>query len=335
MSGDVGPRVAIVGAGLAGLTCGRRLSEQGHEVVLFDKGRAAGGRLATRRQADFHFDHGAQYFTARDEGFRSELAGWLRQGLAAQWQARAVRIALDGLEPAPQAAERYVGVPGMSAIGRRLAGDVQVRSGVRITTLVRRGGGWELIAEDGSRYDGFGLVVVATPADQAVPLLQASDTLTRAAATAGYDPCWAVLLGFDETLPVAWDAAEIESGPIAWAARNNSKPGRPATESWTVHCAPDWSRRHLEEEPAAVLTEICAELGRVTGHDFGGPAFAQAHRWRYARVAAAAGQPCLFDVERRLGACGDWCLEGRVEAAYLSGAAMARRVLQLDSQPTK
>ncbi len=333
MSGDISPRVAIVGAGLAGLICGRRLSDKGYDVILFDKGRAAGGRLATRRRDAFHFDHGAQYFTARDESFRRELDGWLRDGVAAPWQARAFRIGAGGAEPRPLPGERFVGVPGMSSIGRHLARNAEVRSGIRIARLERQGAAWDLIAEDGSRYGGFALVIVATPADQAAPLLQASDRLARAAGRAGYEPCWAVLLGFDEALPAAWDAAEIEGSPIAWAARNNSKPGRPATEAWTLHCAPDWSRSHLEAEPAAVLTEISAELGRVMGRDLGRPAFAQAHRWRYARVATPAGQPCLFDAELRLGACGDWCLEGRVEAAYLSGAAMARSVLQHERPP--
>ncbi len=333
MSGDIRPKAAIVGAGLAGLTCGRRLSEQGYEVIFFDKGRAAGGRLATRRRDGFHFDHGAQYFTARDAGFRHEVERWLRDGIAAQWQARAVRIKTGGTDPLPETSERYVGVPGMSAVGRHLANVMDLRSGVRIAGLERQGAAWNLVAVDGSRYDGFDLAIVATPADQAVPLLQASDGLARAAEAAGYEPCWAVLLGMDEALPVSWDAAEIEGSPIAWAARNNSKPGRPAAEAWTLHCTPEWSLSHLEEEPAAVLTEVCAEFGRITGADIGRPTYAQAHRWRYARVAARASQPCLFDAELQLGACGDWCLEGRVEAAFLSGAAVARSVLKSQGRP--
>ncbi len=313
---------------MAGLVCGRALAESGYRVTLFDKGRAPGGRLATRRRSDFHFDHGAQYFTARHEDFRRELDGWVRDGIAAEWRGRTVRIGPGGPEPEPQKLPRYVGVPGMSAIARRLAGGGQVHSGLRIARLERQGEVWDLVAEDGSRHGGFGLVIVATPADQAAPLLEASAALARAAGRAGYDPCWAVLLGFDEGLPVPWDAAEVRGGPIAWAARNNSKPGRPATEAWTVHCAPDWSRGHLEQDANVVVAEICTELRRVTGVELGRPAFAQAHRWRYAKVAIPVGQPCLFDADLQLGACGDWCLEGRVEAAYLSGAAMARRVLE-------
>ena len=41
--------VVIVGAGIAGLACARRLVQAGVRPILFDKGRESGGRVATRR----------------------------------------------------------------------------------------------------------------------------------------------------------------------------------------------------------------------------------------------------------------------------------------------
>ena len=84
-------RVAIIGAGIAGLACARRLHDAGIEATLFDKSRGLGGRLATRR-ADtgtpgVAFDHGATHFTARSEGFTRLLAAWEKAGLAARWPA--------------------------------------------------------------------------------------------------------------------------------------------------------------------------------------------------------------------------------------------------------
>ena len=54
-------RIAVIGSGIAGLACARRLSDAGYAPILFDKGRGIGGRLATRRTPDGRqFDHGAQ-----------------------------------------------------------------------------------------------------------------------------------------------------------------------------------------------------------------------------------------------------------------------------------
>src|SRR5690349_3573169 len=82
------PRVAVIGAGLAGLTLARILTEMGLSVKVFDKGRSPAGRMSTRREDGSGFDHGAQYFTARDEGFQRQVETWVEQGIAAEWRAR-------------------------------------------------------------------------------------------------------------------------------------------------------------------------------------------------------------------------------------------------------
>ena len=70
-AGKTMKRIAIIGAGLAGLTCGKALQQAGHDVVIFEKSRGIGGRLATRRAEPFYFDHGVAAFTASDDDFQS------------------------------------------------------------------------------------------------------------------------------------------------------------------------------------------------------------------------------------------------------------------------
>lgn len=59
------PHLALIGAGIAGLSCATALQQAGLEVSLFDKSRGAGGRMSTRRGDDWQCDHGAQYFPCR------------------------------------------------------------------------------------------------------------------------------------------------------------------------------------------------------------------------------------------------------------------------------
>ena len=72
-------RVVIVGAGICGLVAGRALVETGAEVVVVDKGRSPGGRLATRRVGDATLDHGAQFFTVRTPTFRRRVDDWIEE----------------------------------------------------------------------------------------------------------------------------------------------------------------------------------------------------------------------------------------------------------------
>ena len=129
--------VAVIGAGMAGLTCASRLAEAGHHVAVFDKGRGPGGRMATRRVehegATFRFDHGAQYFTAREMAFQTQVRAWEADGIVALWPA-----AKDGA---------WVGTPGMNAPIRAMAEALEVRFGTRIAGLVPERGGWRLEGE--------------------------------------------------------------------------------------------------------------------------------------------------------------------------------------------
>ena len=307
-------RIAIVGAGMAGMSCGQRLSRLGHEVRLFDKGRGPGGRMATRRMEDggttLHFDHGAQYFTARDPRFVEQVAHWEASGVAARWAA-----AGD---------DAWVGTPAMNAPLKAMAGELGVQFGTRIEQLVRDGEGWQLDGE-GAPDARFDAVLVAVPAEQAGPLLQphAPAMATLADQTAS-DPCWTLMAGFEAPLALVQDTLR-QRGPIGWAARNNTKPGRANEECWVIQASPEWSRAHLEEDAETVAAALLAELAEANGGPLPRQLGATAHRWRFAK-SGTAGEEALWDAEQRIGVCGDWLIGPRVEAAYMSGLLLAEAV---------
>ncbi|WP_306089710.1 NAD(P)/FAD-dependent oxidoreductase [Qipengyuania flava] len=307
-------QIAIVGAGMAGLSCATRLAALGHEVALFDKGRGPGGRMATRRvEADgttLRFDHGAQYFTARDPRFVEQVARWEREGVVARWDAAG--------------ADAWVGTPAMNAPIKAMAGRHDVQFGTRIEQLLRDGDGWQLDGE-GAPDRRFDAVVIALPAEQAGPLLQphasAMGDLADATRSA---PCWTVMAAFEQRLPSEQDTIR-HHGPIGWAARNNAKPGRGSAECWVVQASPDWSRTHLEDEATAVETALLDQLADAIGAPLPPRLAISAHRWRFAR-SGAAGKEALWDAQQRIGVCGDWLIGPRVEAAYLSGRILAETV---------
>ncbi len=308
-------RVAIVGAGLAGLSCGQGLKAAGCEVALFDKGRAAGGRMSVRRMAtaegDAAFDHGAQYFTARDPGFQRRVREWQREGLAAPWPAAG-----------PDA---WVGTPGMNAPVKRMAAGLDVWWRAPVDAILRQGGEWRLRGE-GVDEAGHQAVLVAVPAEQAVPLVRPWDAaMAGCAAATPAQPCWTVMAAFAERLPTGADILR-EQGAIGWAARNSAKPGRSGPESWVIQAGPSWSREHLEDEPGAVIAALTAAFAARLGGALPGTLALAAHRWRYSR-SGHAGRGMMWNPALRLGLCGDWLLGPRVECAWLSGMALAQAVI--------
>lgn len=321
------PRVAVVGAGVAGLSCARTLHDHGLSVVVFDKARGPGGRTSTRRAEGGGFDHGALYFTARDPRFRRVVERWRIDGVVAPWEGRFVRL-VAGAPPSPDLlqTERFVGVDRMSAVAAHLAAELELMTGRRVTELRRDGGRFTLLDDAGVAHEGFDVVVLAVPAPQAAPLLALSPSLAARAAEARLDPCQAVMLRLDAPLALGFDAARVEGSPLGYAARDSSKPGRAAGERWVLHGARAWSAAHLEDPPEQVAEALIQAFAEVSGAAVH-PREATAHRWRYALAAGPFGEAALWDATLGLGACGDWCVGPRVEAAYLSGVAMAGRVL--------
>lgn len=310
--------IAIIGAGMAGLAAARRLAAAGHSVTLFDKSRGLGGRMATRRVDALRFDHGAQYFTARGARFREQVATWLAQGQVAEW--------FEGA---------FVGTPGMTAPARMMAAGLATVTGCQIATLARGGRGWRLHAAEGSvatpDADGFDVVILAVPAPQAIPLAASAGVALPGVERVRYAPCWALMLGYDG--PVLADThLRPSDDAVAWIARNASKPGRDAGhETVVVHATPAWSRAHLEVPPEIAAAALLARFEATTGVSRQ-PGFVAAHRWRYALVEQPLGEACIWHEDVGLGACGDWCLGPRIEAAFDSGEAVAQAVLGKDGR---
>jgi predicted NAD/FAD-dependent oxidoreductase len=325
-----GLRVAVVGAGLAGLSAARALTDAGAEVTVIEKSRAPGGRAATRRDGDYRFDHGAQYFTQRDARTRARLDAWVRDGVVAPWTGTiAVR---DGgaWRTSDDGPTRWVAVPGMRALGESLARDLDVRYATTVASLGREASGWALRTTDGSTLGGFDRVLVTAPAPQASALLAPhAPAFGEPLAAATMHPCVAAMVVLSRRPHVSWDAAFVNDSPLlSWVARNASKPGRNAHECWVLHATPSWSAAHLARDASSLVPALLDAFREVLGDDVP-VVHAVGHRWRYAIPAApASAAEALYDAAQGLGAAGDWCVGGRIEGALLSGDALARHVLE-------
>ncbi|MTI00370.1 NAD(P)/FAD-dependent oxidoreductase [Roseibium sp. RKSG952] len=314
--------IAVIGAGMAGLTAAGMLQEAGFRVTVFDKGRGPGGRMAVRRtDSGFSFDHGAQFFTARNPDFH-ELLG--RHEAVSDWHpvmASSRVLDTDGWR---------VGVPAMNALPKALAAGLDLRVATQVVSLQFDADGWKLRTGAGEREGPFDLVLLAVPAPQALGLAAGldgplADTIRRVA----IDPCWAVMAGFREPLDPGYDVFTAAEGAIAWMAFNNSKPGRPRDgTSLVIHASPDWSRVNLELDKADAAQRLLGFAAERFGQPLPEPVYLEAHRWRYAKTRIPAGRAFLASETLPVLVCGDWCLGARVEYAFESGRAAALALIE-------
>jgi predicted NAD/FAD-dependent oxidoreductase len=328
-------RIAVIGTGLAGTAAACGLREAGHEVWLFDKARGVGGRCATRRAAivregrteAVEFDHGLPAIPGRHARLRRRLERAAAVGLVERWVPR-----VHGAPPSLRPGAGWVPLAGMPALMRAWLQGLPLRLEAAVQRLQRGDDGrWALVI-DGRAEGGFDQVVLALPPGQAAALLAGHHDLW-ADRLAGWPmaPAWTLMAVTDE-VDWPWDACEPDTGPLAWVARNDRRPGRTGPAGcavWVAHADPAWSRRHLEADPADVAERL--------GHALQGllpPAPAlrwhhrAVHRWRYAAPMGPAPDERLawWDEGRGLAVCGDFLGGGDADGAWRSGDELADRI---------
>lgn len=289
--------IAIIGAGLAGVTAVRVVAAAGWRVRIFDKSRGLGGRLATRRGSEFALDHGAPGVQATDPAFAAALAG------------------AGGVQ---DHALGFVGQPGMSGLVKVMADGLTVKTGVEIMGLADAGSRLTLIDQAGRGHGPFGHVISAIPAPQARRLTRDLAAADKALAGVVMAPVWSLLMVFDDLVALP----EVAPAPIECLIHNSAKPGRPATPcTWVAHASEAWSRDNLERSREDIAAELSEALGPLpqTRH-------LAAHRWRYARTQTALGAPYLTALGGRVLFGGDWALGRMAEDAFVSGRAMGRAI---------
>ena len=325
---------AVIGAGIAGAACAVSLQRAGVKVTVFDKSRGVGGRMSTRRatwndaqglEQSAEFDHGAQHFTATHPRFKAVLKRAISVGCAGEWQPQ-----IHSAWPGTQDVNAYVAVPHMPALTRHLLAGLPMHMGEQVQRLQRHADGWHLVVQGGETVGPFDHVMLALPPSQAATLLAGhQDAWADQLAGVNMQACW-TLMAVTQDLDWPWDACEPSTGPLAWVARNDRKPGRETPKgcaTWVAQASAAWSAEHLEEDSASVLESLKAALASQlpTGQKIDWR-HTSVHRWRYSSPATARQYECWHDATLGLGVCGDFMGAGNVEAAWRSGDELADTV---------
>jgi renalase len=342
--------VAIIGAGIAGLSCAKALSNNGFEVTLFEKSRGVSGRLSTRVRPAWQCDHGAQYFTAKTPQFKYELEKWLMADVAQLWQPHLA--VLDGHDFSSKATEsassisRYVGYPCNSSPAKWLAQSLNVVTQSTVCAIHNKASQWQITTKElGLNPMRFDCLVLAMPAPQAAILLQdVNQALATLCNSVTMRPCYALMLRLTSGLKRAFQGFFINAGPLSWIALDSAKPGRlndGYDEVWVLHAASDWSELHVDDDQPTVAQLMLAEFMRVmqlNGADTAeiSTTIAQLttasnydlHRWLYADCDHYLAVSHQFDHQQKIGLCGDWLNGGKVEGAWLSGFNLAHVMMK-------
>jgi hypothetical protein len=297
--------VVVVGAGISGISCARVLQAAGVEIVVLERSRRLGGRMARWTREGRAVDVGAAYLTVRDPAFAAVVEQWERSGLAHPWTDTFTVADSGGVRPSTGPV-RWSAVGGLRSLVENLAQGLDVRVGHEVGEV---GPGPTV---DGARARA---VVLAMPDPQALRLLSADPASVAAVLASSWHPVVTVVARFPRRTWSGLDGMFVHDSPVSLVVDDGRRRGdaAPVLVAYTTH---EVAAAHLHD-PAAVVPLVLDELRRLVGvHDE--PVWAQAKRWGAAEPVVPRDETYLLD--GLVGVCGDgWSQRPRVEAAWLSG----------------
>ena len=324
-------RIAVIGAGLSGLIAARTLTDHGHRVRVYEKSDRPGGRTAARLAPPFAFDAGAQYFTVRDERLKRFVRAWQSDGIVQPWNGKVSVVKGGQISSEKQFTERWVGIPAMENIAAHLADGIDIECEVTVAALKKADNSWRLLDSDRTDRGSYDVVIVAAPPSPAGGLADADPLLRNRIADVKMQPCLAVMVAFEAPLALPFDAAFVHDSPVRWVARNNSKAGRPESECWVFHAGAQWSHANAGQQTDRIVRLLVGPFLESIGHPPVDPIYAATCYWESAAATHPLNVGCLWDADRKIGLCGDWCQKSRMEGAVLSGMSMAGRILGMNT----
>lgn len=318
-------RVAIIGAGISGLTCARELSLAGFECTLFDKSERIGGRTSTRRANSWRFDHGSSYFSASNPNLLTALEAlnsWEANGLA---------------QPV------YCGASGNSELAEYIYSQAAQTLTINLATTIESmekkfSKAWLLRSLEGQTFTDFDLVICAMPAPQASKILSGIATSITVDLAARRTYCtWALMLVTENRLPLQ-DIMLRPSRYINRIVSEHNKPKRLERQAadkkklnqvgqYVVQSSIAFGKSQLDSPPAGVIELLISNLTRLYG-PLPPVLYCQAHRWLHSGTLNPLAVSYLWDRQVGLAAVGDWCSGNTVEDAFTNGFELAKTIIQ-------
>jgi hypothetical protein len=347
--------VAVIGAGLAGLTCAQQLRQAGYQVVVLEKSRGLGGRAATRRLLNTCADHGLRYLDS--QGARSQflIDRLLSTGDIALWTESTHTLSASGqLSVDSDRHPRYVAPDGMSTIAKALAIHLDVRRNHRVVAITPAPEGWKFAVESDPAVASpivARSLVIAIPAPQALTLLEPLTNSAELDSTklgftelekmrvklrsVQFDPCVTAIAAYPVTRladsqSLEWKALTLENDPILkWIGRDSSKRPDASQPVFVLHSTATFAKQQFDAPVLqAVGQQMLDRAAQKSAPWLNEVERLQVHRWRYAFVSQSLSESCLVSqTPQPIVCCGEWCGEWcsgqQVEAALESGAAAA------------
>ena len=321
--------IAVIGAGLAGITIASKMNEK-FDVKVFEKSRGVGGRMSTRQETSFIFDHGAQFFKIKTTDFKKFLSELFSQQIIKPWNFRLAYFDGQNLSKIKFIRDEdkfYVGVPNMDSIIKHLSKNCNVILNTKIERIKKQNDKWNLYDQNKRSYGSYDWVVLSLPAQQSLELITEKISFYPLIEKIKMKGCFSLMVGMSEPLNLDYDAALIENEDIAWFAVNNSKPSRMNNNCLLINSSYEYASKNINTSKDKVLRHLLNISSKFINNDLLKSNIIKIHEWRYVEAKCSPKEDYFIDHKKKVAVCGDWFINSRVEGAFLSANELFKEMI--------
>lgn len=326
-------KIAIIGAGISALSLATKLDDR-FDIEIFEKARGVGGRMAVKYHENFQFDKGTQHFTCRSEEFKDFLQEFIDKDIVKLWHAKFVELDYDKIISTRKWNEdnqHFVCAPKMNILCKELAKNKNIKLQTKIVNCQKIDKKWVLYDEKNNQYGDFDYLIFSSPPEQTYDLIDKNFAEIDLIKNSKMVGCFALMLGLKEKLNLDFDAALVKNAIISWISLDSSKPDRPDGFSLLINSTNLWAEQHIENDIDEVKKSLINEVCNILKLDKELIDFCDIHRWRYANIKRQDdnirnNKLSLFDENLKIGVCGDFLIQGRIESAFLSADHLAKKL---------
>ena len=139
-------KIAVIGSGLSGITVASLIKKK-NNVEIFEKSRDVGGRMSTRKEPPFTFDHGAQFFKIKTNEFQNFVSELITEKIIRPWNFKLAyfdRNNLKKIKIIKSEDKFFVGTPNMDSIVKYKSKNCKVILNTKIEKILKKNNKWYL-----------------------------------------------------------------------------------------------------------------------------------------------------------------------------------------------
>ena len=310
--------LAIAGSGLSAIFAALTIkSQKNTNVVLFDKARGLGGRLATRRAENGKFDHGAQYF---------DISTLLDQPQ--------IQTLLDEkIISSNNGSDKFFSPGGMTNIAKFLLKEFDVKKEHKLLSISYNNGEYNLNFEDSPTINCDD-IILSCPMPQTIEILKNSqikynDSYMDDLSKLEYDPCIVIMVKSKNKISeYNKELGSIyKNQDISWVGDNTLKKVSSEENFYTVQCSPEFSHKYFDQEYDKTNKLLEKELISIFGDGYD---ILSNHKWRYSvpKNYYANSESLVIRNSNFIGLCGDIFTNGKFDGAVRSGISIANKYIK-------